>query len=180
MSLEVPVDASDYAQGFSAAPLGDRFKTAMFPTFCPMGSTAHVALASGKRRLLSDGDGGGGGDDGVTSSNEGGPESVSVGGHFNAPWGAGAASTTASASSAGWSTRRRVLTVPADSDVSLTSGFKYQSNFTADYNGTAGVGVAGVAQYTACCRFHIGFKCSGDAGDYDAAYEVRRCRLTPG
>ena len=52
--------------------------------------------------------------------------------------------------------------MPTDSDVSLTTGFKYEYNFTADYNSTAGV-----AQYTACCRFHIGFKCSGDAADYE-------------
>ena len=178
MALETPTDPDNYAAGFDAAPLGDRFHTDMFPTFCPLGVTAHVAKATGKRRrsrsLLEAAGGGaagvdGGDDAGVVDIGDGGDVGGSGGGGGNHlttdTWGVGPAATI----SPGRQTRggRNLLTLPEDSDVPLTTGYKYQANYTAEFQGTAMVYGDPRVNF-ACCKFAIGYQCDGGT---DAAYE---------
>jgi len=200
MSLEVPKDPDNYAAGFEPAPLGDRFRTDMFPTFCPLGIAAHVAKATaapaGKRRSLlegaaaaggggaagvADGDAGlvrgegGGGDDGGGGRGRGlldvGDDAFSGGGNHltTDTWGVGPAATILPRhhQQRGRGRRRGLLTLPDDSDVPLTTGYKYEANYTADFKGTAMV-YSDPRLSFACCKFSIGYQCAGGTG---AEYE---------
>ena len=65
-----------------------------------------------------------------------------------------------SANHSGRTRRRDLRTLPPDSDVSLFTGFHRPVDFTSDH-------IATTASYTACCRFHIGYRCDGS----DVAFE---------
>jgi hypothetical protein len=162
MALEVPVDiaAADYAAGFKAAPLGDKFHTHMFPSFCLQGPAKHLAqfpLPSGKKRkrrqLLGDVAGEGGGGVEGEAFGLGGVDEDFGGSHVNA-WGEGPAAG---------SVRRKLLTVPADTDVSLTTGFYNATNYTSDFTAISFTGSVPWQQtnVAACCDFRIGNGCDG-------------------
>ena len=126
MQLQVPADinAADYAAGFVDAPLGDAFLTHMFPSFCPQGSAAHIAqFATGKRRsarrrqllsLASSSEEGSGGEDAEAEEEFESADATSS-------WGAGPDAGSVER-------RRKLLTVPEDSDVSLFTGFNRATN----------------------------------------------------